>query len=107
MSISFDARATKRCHMLLLLAKYPGILLKRCQSEVTHGRRSFDSFLSSPLRRKQIRKMQPYPPLGTLYAASAFAPAGMSVAVFDSMLVEPNALCESARRTQAANCRHL
>src|ERR1700733_1125250 len=35
--------------------------------------------------------MQPYPPLGTLYAASALRARGMSVAVFDSMLVEPTA----------------
>ena len=42
-----------------------------------------------PYDSKQIRKMQPYPPLGTLYAASALRARGMSVAVFDSMLVEP------------------
>ena len=44
-----------------------------------------------PYDSKQIRKMQPYPPLGTLYAASALRARGMSVAVFDSMLVEPTA----------------
>ena len=44
-----------------------------------------------PYDTKQIRKMQPYPPLGTLYAASALRARGMSVAVFDSMLVEPTA----------------
>jgi radical SAM superfamily enzyme YgiQ (UPF0313 family) len=38
---------------------------------------------------KQLRKMRPYPPLGTLYAASALTAAGISVAVFDSMLIEP------------------
>jgi anaerobic magnesium-protoporphyrin IX monomethyl ester cyclase len=37
---------------------------------------------------KQMRKMQPYPPLGTLYAASALRSAGISVAVFDVMLAE-------------------
>jgi anaerobic magnesium-protoporphyrin IX monomethyl ester cyclase len=42
-----------------------------------------------PYDSKQMRKMQPYPPLGTLYAASALRTRGMSVAVFDSMLVEP------------------
>ena len=42
-----------------------------------------------PYDSKQMRKMQPYPPLGTLYAASALRARGMSVAVFDSMLVEP------------------
>jgi len=42
-----------------------------------------------PYDRKQVRKMQPYPPLGTLYAASRLREKGFSVAVFDSMLVEP------------------
>src|SRR5579863_7159772 len=35
--------------------------------------------------------MQPYAPLGTLYAATALAEKGISVAVFDSMLEEPHA----------------
>jgi anaerobic magnesium-protoporphyrin IX monomethyl ester cyclase len=38
---------------------------------------------------KQLRKMQPYPPLATLYAATALRDRGISVAVFDSMLEEP------------------
>src|SRR5271156_3223159 len=38
---------------------------------------------------KQVRKMQPYPPLGTLYAATALREHGLSVAVFDSMLQDP------------------
>lgn len=38
---------------------------------------------------KQWRKMQPYPPLGTLYAATALENAGISVAVFDPMFAEP------------------
>jgi radical SAM superfamily enzyme YgiQ (UPF0313 family) len=42
-----------------------------------------------PYDAKQVRKMQPYPPLGTLYAASALRARGMSVAVFDTMLLEP------------------
>jgi radical SAM superfamily enzyme YgiQ (UPF0313 family) len=42
-----------------------------------------------PYDPKQARKMQPYPPLGTLYAASALRARGMSVAIFDSMLTEP------------------
>jgi anaerobic magnesium-protoporphyrin IX monomethyl ester cyclase len=42
-----------------------------------------------PYDRKQLRKMQPYPPLGTLYAASVLRQHGISVAVFDSMLEEP------------------
>lgn len=38
---------------------------------------------------KQWRKMQPYPPLGTLYAATALRQAGISVAVFDPTFAEP------------------
>lgn len=41
--------------------------------------------------RKQVRKMQPYPPLGTLYAAALLRSAGISVAVFDTMLNDPEA----------------
>jgi anaerobic magnesium-protoporphyrin IX monomethyl ester cyclase len=43
---------------------------------------------------KQVRKMQPYPPLGTLYAAGALQQAGFSVAVFDPMLREPVGFAE-------------
>ncbi len=39
--------------------------------------------------RKQTRKMQPYPPLGTLYAAALLRDAGLSVEVFDTMLSNP------------------
>ncbi|WP_158944201.1 radical SAM protein [Granulicella sp. S190] len=42
-----------------------------------------------PYDPKQVRKMQPYPPLGTLYAASALKSENISVAVFDTMLEEP------------------
>jgi anaerobic magnesium-protoporphyrin IX monomethyl ester cyclase len=42
-----------------------------------------------PYDPKQVRKMQPYPPLGTLYAATALREHGISVAVFDSMLQDP------------------
>jgi anaerobic magnesium-protoporphyrin IX monomethyl ester cyclase len=44
-----------------------------------------------PYDPKQVRKMQPYAPLGTLYAASALRVGNISVAVFDTMLeaVEP------------------
>jgi len=42
-----------------------------------------------PYDRKQVRKMQPYPPLGTLYAASNLRAHGISVAVFDTMLQDP------------------
>ncbi len=39
--------------------------------------------------RKQVRKMQPYPPLGPLYAAALLRQSGFSVALFDSMLEYP------------------
>lgn len=39
--------------------------------------------------RKQTRKMQPYPPLGTLYAAALLRNAGVSVALYDTMLNDP------------------
>lgn len=38
---------------------------------------------------KQLRKMQPYLPLGMLYAAEALRSGGISVAAFDSMLEDP------------------
>ncbi len=44
-----------------------------------------------PYDSKQLRKMQPYTPLGTLYAATALRDKGISVAVFDSMLEDPSA----------------
>jgi radical SAM superfamily enzyme YgiQ (UPF0313 family) len=43
-----------------------------------------------PFDRKQVRKMQPYPPLGTLYAAALLRQQGLSVALFDTMLQDPN-----------------
>jgi anaerobic magnesium-protoporphyrin IX monomethyl ester cyclase len=46
--------------------------------------------------RKQSRKMQPYPPLGTLYAASLLRELGISVAVFDTMLNDPTEGFEAA-----------
>jgi len=42
-----------------------------------------------PYDRKQARKIEPYPPLGTLYAAGLLRASGKTVAVFDSMLQEP------------------
>jgi radical SAM superfamily enzyme YgiQ (UPF0313 family) len=42
-----------------------------------------------PYDRKQARKMEPYPPLGTLYAAALLRANGATVAVFDTMLQEP------------------
>lgn len=44
-----------------------------------------------PYDGKQLRKMQPYVPIGTLYAATALRDSGISVAVFDTMLEEPSA----------------
>ena len=44
-----------------------------------------------PFDSKQLRKMQPYLPLGTLYAATALREHGISVAAFDTMLEEPSA----------------
>jgi anaerobic magnesium-protoporphyrin IX monomethyl ester cyclase len=43
-----------------------------------------------PFDPKQLRKMQPYLPIGTLYAAAALRQNGISVEVFDSMLEEPS-----------------
>jgi len=48
--------------------------------------------------RKQMRKMQPYPPLGTLYAAALLRQAGFSVEVWDTMLNDPEKGFESALR---------
>jgi radical SAM superfamily enzyme YgiQ (UPF0313 family) len=39
--------------------------------------------------RKQFDRQQPYPPLGTLYAAALARQQGYSIAVFDSMLEDP------------------
>jgi len=41
--------------------------------------------------RKQVPKMQPYPPLGTLYAAALLRQQGFSVALFDAILEDPEA----------------
>ncbi len=48
--------------------------------------------------RKQVRKMEPYPPLGTLYAAGLLRAHGISVAVFDCMLQEAESGLEEALR---------
>src|SRR5246127_3411402 len=42
-----------------------------------------------PYDPKQVEKMRPYLPLGTLYAATALQDHGFSVAVFDPMLEAP------------------
>lgn len=44
-----------------------------------------------PFDAKQLRKMQPYLPIGTLYAATALRESGISVVAFDSMLKDPTA----------------
>jgi len=51
-----------------------------------------------PFDRKQVRKMEPYPPLGTLYAAGLLRANGIPVAVFDTMLQEPEAGFREALR---------
>ena len=57
---------------------------------------------------KQVRKMQPYPPLGTLYAASALRTAGISVSVFDPMLQDPGpGFSEALRQHQPKHSCHL
>ena len=53
-----------------------------------------------PYDRKQVRKMQPYPPLGTLYAASVLRSRGVSVSVFDTMLQDPTEFPAILRRHQ-------
>ncbi len=39
--------------------------------------------------RKQLERQQPYPPLGTMYAAAVARQHGFSVGLFDSMLDDP------------------
>jgi anaerobic magnesium-protoporphyrin IX monomethyl ester cyclase len=51
-----------------------------------------------PYDRKQVVKQQPYPPLGTLYAASLLRENGAAVAVFDTMLNDPHAGFSEALR---------
>ena len=40
--------------------------------------------------RKQADRQQPYPPLGTMYAAALLRKAGFSVAIFDTMIEDPD-----------------
>jgi radical SAM superfamily enzyme YgiQ (UPF0313 family) len=51
-----------------------------------------------PYDRKQVHKMEPYPPLGTLYAAGFLRENGISVALFDSMLERPEEGLQEALR---------
>ncbi len=53
-----------------------------------------------PFDRKQVRKMQPYPPLGTLYAAALLRQQGLSVALFDTMLTDPAGFRDALHRYQ-------
>ena len=54
-----------------------------------------------PYDRKQVRKMQPYPPLGTLYAASVLREQGFTVGLFDTMLQPPeDGFAEALKRHQ-------
>jgi anaerobic magnesium-protoporphyrin IX monomethyl ester cyclase len=52
-----------------------------------------------PLDPKQLRKMQPYVPIGTLYAATALREHRISVVAFDSMLEDPSTKLESLLAT--------
>src|SRR5215831_3671711 len=54
--------------------------------------------------RKQVRKMQPYPPLQTLMAAACLRRAGLSVALFDPTLEAPE---PGFRRALAAHCPRI
>ena len=50
---------------------------------------------------KQLQKMQPYRPLGTLYAAAALREQGFTVALFDTMLRDPEEFAVALRRAFA------
>lgn len=50
---------------------------------------------------KQVRKMQPYAPLGTLYAAALLEQNGFNTAVFDTMLRDPAEGFPEALRSHA------
>ncbi len=54
-----------------------------------------------PWDPKQLRKMQPYTPLGMLYAATALRENHISVVAFDSMLEEPAAKFDALLETCA------
>src|ERR1700761_3456655 len=46
--------------------------------------------------RKQAERQQPYPPLGTMYAAAIVREAGFSAAIFDTMIDDPETGFERA-----------
>ncbi len=52
-----------------------------------------------PFDPKQLRKMQPYMPIGTLYAGTALRENGISVVAMDPMLEEPSAKLDSLLAT--------
>ena len=54
-----------------------------------------------PYDPKQVRKMQPYPPLGTLYAAAVLRSQNVSVGVFDTMLMDAVAEFPTALKNAA------
>src|SRR5262249_43832321 len=68
-----------------------GHLLGAAMADVllTHSNHLFND-------RKQVRKMQPYPPLQTLLAAACLRREGYDVALFDSTLEAPEAGFERA-----------
>ena len=53
---------------------------------------------------KLWQAMQPYPPLGTLYAASVARQAGYTVALFDAMLAESEAEWQAALAAHRPRC---
>src|SRR6187399_89897 len=63
----------------------PGVLL-------THSNHVFSD-------RKQVEKMQPYPPLQTLLAASVLRQNGIPVSVFDPTLSDPNEFAAALRQS--------
>jgi anaerobic magnesium-protoporphyrin IX monomethyl ester cyclase len=50
-----------------------------------------------PYDQKQMRKMQPYSPIGTLYAATSLRANNFSVAVFDPMLEDPAGIVQALK----------
>ena len=66
----------------------PGVLL-------THSNHLFSD-------RKQVEKMQPYPPLQTLIAAAVLREHGIPVALFDPTLVSPAEGFEAALRAPSS-----
>jgi radical SAM superfamily enzyme YgiQ (UPF0313 family) len=54
-----------------------------------------------PYDLKQVRKMQPYAPIGTLYAATSLRAKNITAAVFDSMLEDPSAGIARALETHS------